>query len=74
MKTFFSIINILGKFFHESGADKQLGDALLDTIENFVQRTDNTIDDKMILPAIKALRIALDIPDNDEKPKLELVD
>jgi hypothetical protein len=65
MKKFFSVIQILGKFIHESGADEQLGDMLLDQIEEFVQRTDNKIDDKLVLPAIKALRIAFDIPDND---------
>lgn len=73
MKTFFSIVQILGRFFHESGSDKQLGDMLLDTIENFVARTDNTLDDKLLLPAIKALRIAFDIPDNDEQPNLEVI-
>lgn len=72
MKIFFSVIQILGKFFHESGSDKQLGDMLLDTVEEFIQRTDNTIDDKLLLPAIKALRIAFDIPDNDE-PTIEVV-
>lgn len=74
MKVFFSVIQILGRFFHESGSDKQLGDALLDTIENHIQRTDNTLDDKLLLPAIKALRYAFGIEDNDEEePKLEVI-
>ena len=71
MKRFFAIINILGKFFHESGASEELADTLLDTIENFIQRTDNTIDDKLLLPAIKALRIAYQIPDNDQNEKIK---
>jgi hypothetical protein len=73
MKTFFTIIQILGKIIHDSGADQNLGDQLLDTLEDFVQRTDNKVDDKLILPAIKALRIAFDIPDNDNQPEFNIV-
>jgi hypothetical protein len=72
MKKFFTIVQILGGLIAKAGVDKQLGDVLLDQLENFVQRTDNKIDDHLLLPAIRALREAFDIPDNDQ-PKLELI-
>lgn len=50
-----------------------LGDYLLDKLEDYVESTDNKTDDKLVLPAIKALRAALNIPDNDEKTELEVV-
>lgn len=45
---------------------KTAEDAFLDAIENFVARTDNDIDDAVILPAIKGIRKYLNIPDCDE--------
>ena len=50
----------------------RMGDFFLDKLEDYVQDTKNTTDDKLVLPAIKALRAALNIPDNDE-PKIEVV-
>lgn len=44
---------------------KSYGDKLFDTIEQMVQSSENTIDDTMVLPVIKALRAGLNIPDND---------
>lgn len=40
-------------------------DTVFDHIENFVLGTNSTIDDALVLPVMKTLRIALDIPDND---------
>jgi hypothetical protein len=41
------------------------GDRLFDFIEDAVQSSETTIDDKTVLPIIQALRNALSIPDND---------
>ena len=41
------------------------GDKLFDFIEDAVASSETTIDDKMVLPLIAALRNALNIPDND---------
>lgn len=61
MKKFMFIINALTNIIDMS----KLGDTLLDAVEDYVQKTDNTTDDKLVLPAIKALRLAMDFPDND---------
>lgn len=44
---------------------KLYGDKLFDLIEEFVEDSETTIDDKTVLPIVKALRIGLNIPDND---------
>ena len=44
---------------------QKYGDKLFDFIEAAVKSSDTTIDDMTVLPLIKALRIALSIPDND---------
>jgi hypothetical protein len=41
------------------------GDKLFDLIEDFVADSETTIDDLTVLPVVKALRNALNIPDND---------
>ena len=41
------------------------GDKLFDMIEDMVVATENDIDDCTVLPVIKALRVGLNIPDND---------
>jgi hypothetical protein len=41
------------------------GDKLFDFIEDAVEASNTTIDDQTVLPVIKALRSALNIPDND---------
>ena len=41
------------------------GDKLFDFVEDAVASSETTIDDKMVLPLITALRQALNIPDND---------
>lgn len=40
-------------------------DAGLDAIEDTVAASENTIDDQLVLPLIKQVRVALDLPDND---------
>ena len=73
MKKLIAIIGALRKGFMDAEVDETtLGDYLLDKVEEFVQRTDNKIDDVTILPVIKGLRILWDIPDQDDKPNLEV--
>lgn len=45
---------------------KKYGDKLFDLIEDFVKDSDTKVDDTIVLPLIKAARVALNIPDNDE--------
>lgn len=40
-------------------------DAFLDAIENYVAKTENKVDDKIVLPAISALRAAINVPDGE---------
>jgi len=56
MKKFLAVMNIIGPFVERAGSLDAVGDAILDALEDFVQRTDNTIDDKLILPVIKCIR------------------
>ena len=44
---------------------KKYGDKLFDFIEAAVANSETTIDDMAVLPLVKALRIALSIPDNN---------
>jgi hypothetical protein len=41
-------------------------DAGLDAIENFVEKSETDVDNKIILPMCKLIRNTFDIPDNDE--------
>lgn len=41
-------------------------DKALDHIEEVVQKSDNTYDDKVILPVCKMIRETFNIPDNDK--------
>lgn len=75
MTKFITVLSMLKPAFEAADVLEALGDACLDTLEEFVQRTDNTIDDAVILPAIKGLRSVAGIADNDEKekPHLEVI-
>lgn len=44
---------------------KSFADMLLDFVEDKVMATENTVDDKILLPICKMIRDAFDIPDND---------
>ena len=44
---------------------KKYGDKLFDLIETVVEDSETKIDDKTVLPVVKALRVGLNIPDND---------
>lgn len=45
---------------------KKIADKALDYIEDRVEGTENTFDDKAILPIIRKVRQAFDVPDNDD--------
>lgn len=60
------IISEIRPAIQAAGALESLGDAICDTVEEFVQRTDNTIDDAIILPMIKGIRTVAGIEDNDD--------
>jgi hypothetical protein len=62
MKKFFTILNLIRPIVDM----QKLGDHLLDALENYVERTDNETDDKLVLPVITGLRLALRIPDEDD--------
>jgi hypothetical protein len=47
--------------------EQSLTESLLDCVEKFVTRTDNTIDDILVLPMIKALRLAFDKTEDKEE-------
>jgi len=47
---------------------KKLEDQLLDVIENGIEGTKFTIDDKLVLPAIKKIREVLDIEEKEGSP------
>jgi hypothetical protein len=46
--------------------EQSIGEYLLNAVEEFVERTDNKIDDRLVLPMVEALRIAYD---NKEQEK-----
>jgi hypothetical protein len=56
-----TLLSLLSK---EQG--KEIVDALFDKIEEMVERSENKIDDTVILPLITKAREILDVPDNDE--------
>ena len=45
---------------------KKFLDTLLDFVENHVKGSASQIDDKMILPICSAVRMAFNVPDDDE--------
>lgn len=69
MSKFMMILKILSPIVDMT----KLGDYLLDALEIYVKDSNNKTDDILVLPVIKGLRIAVNIPDEDEKPNMELV-
>jgi hypothetical protein len=45
---------------------KEFVDMAFDFVEDAVQKSENPYDDAIVLPVIKKLRDAFDIPDNDD--------
>ena len=57
------IMQIVEQLLSKENVQKY-GDHLFDFITEAVESSETTIDDTTVLPLIKALRLALDIPDN----------
>jgi hypothetical protein len=56
----------LKKLFNALGDLKDLFvDAGLDYIEDYVSKTENTMDDQVVLPMCRIIREVLNVPDND---------
>ena len=60
------LINMVEEMITEKNL-KLYGDRLFDLIEDFVTNSETDVDDKTVLPLIKAARMALGIPDNDKE-------
>ena len=45
---------------------KKFADFVLDFVEDFVAGTKSPVDDLLLLPLCKMIRVTFDIPDNDE--------
>jgi hypothetical protein len=45
---------------------KEFADMAFDFVEDAVQKSENPYDDAIVLPIIKKVRDAFDIPDNDD--------
>jgi hypothetical protein len=45
---------------------RRFADIVLDFAEDFVIGTKSTVDDRLVLPICEQIRIAFDIPDEDE--------
>jgi hypothetical protein len=48
---------------------KEFADMALDFIEDAVQKSENQVDDAVVLPILKRFRESFDIPDNDPEPE-----
>ena len=47
---------------------KKAVDALLDAIENAVEKSENKVDDAIVLPLCNLIRNTFNIPDDDDPP------
>jgi len=47
-------------------AVKSVIDKLLDAVEDAVSKSNTKIDDQVVLPLVNAIRVALNVPDNDK--------
>ena len=45
---------------------RHIADRILDAVEERVENSDTPVDDAILLPLVRTVRLALDIPDNDE--------
>lgn len=44
---------------------KTFADYILDLLENAIDKSETTLDDRFAIPALRAFRVSFDIPDND---------
>jgi hypothetical protein len=66
MQKFMTIMGYLVRLMPAPETEETLGEFLLDALEEFVQKTDNKIDDILVLPMIKAMRLAHDKKEDKE--------
>jgi hypothetical protein len=69
MNKFLNIMGFVMKLVPNEAREEiehSIGEYLLNAVEEFVERTDNKIDDRLVLPMVEALRIAYD---NKEQEK-----
>lgn len=57
---------LMGLF--DSEMMKKFADWVIDFIEDAIEKSETQLDDRFALPAIRAFRVAFDIPDNDPIP------
>ena len=58
------LMDVLGEMLSAQRL-KGYADTLFDMVEDFVQDSNTKMDDMIVLPVIKAFRIAFDVPDDD---------
>ncbi len=59
---FLTILKQIFKAALDGETQKKFVDAVLDSVEAFVKKTDNTLDDDMIVPLIKSIRENFNVP------------
>jgi hypothetical protein len=57
-----ALMKVIIKSCMDEATQKKYVDAVLDAVENFVKRTDNTLDDELIVPLIQSIRDNFGIP------------
>ena len=45
---------------------QRCGDLVIDFFERVIERSDNNLDDRLLLPIVRALRVVANIPDMDD--------
>ena len=59
-----TIVSIVTEMITEDAAKKYI-DKFFDLIEDYVADSKTALDDATVLPIIRAMRLALNVPDND---------
>jgi hypothetical protein len=62
---FLTIIKQIFKACLDEATQKKFVDSVLDAVETFVKRTDNALDDELILPLINSIRNNFGVPQQD---------
>lgn len=58
------LMNVVKELLSPENIQKY-GDKLFDFIEDAVKASETTLDDRTVLPIVTAIRVGLNIPDND---------
>jgi len=67
MNKFLNVVGILKPVLEAANVMEQVADACLDALEEVVKRSDNKVDDAVILPAIKGLRVIVGAAEEQQK-------